>query len=88
MKEAFHTRPIEQYEAEPEHLQPRSLLLELSVQFWSLVTHIYTEHAKLLWLKQRHRTRLQLLELTDEQLKDIGISRTEANQEANKGFWE
>jgi uncharacterized protein YjiS (DUF1127 family) len=31
---------------------------------------------------------LQLLELTDEQLKDIGISRTEANQEANKGFWE
>jgi uncharacterized protein YjiS (DUF1127 family) len=37
--------------------------------------------ALLLWISgrmERRRTRLALLELTDEQLKDIGLSRSEA----------
>jgi uncharacterized protein YjiS (DUF1127 family) len=33
------------------------------------------------------RQRNALRELTDEQLKDIGISRVDALREANKPFW-
>ena len=36
---------------------------------------------------QRRRSRLALMELTDAQLKDIGISRSEAYREANRPFW-
>ena len=36
---------------------------------------------------QRRRSRLTLMELTDTQLKDIGISRSEAYREANRPFW-
>jgi uncharacterized protein YjiS (DUF1127 family) len=34
-----------------------------------------------------HRTRRQLARLPDYVLKDIGVSRTDAEQEAKKSFW-
>jgi uncharacterized protein YjiS (DUF1127 family) len=37
---------------------------------------------------QRARQRRQLAELSDRQLADIGISRTEACAEAGKPFWQ
>lgn len=36
---------------------------------------------------ERRRSRRALLEMTDDQLKDIGISRGEAYQEANRPLW-
>lgn len=36
----------------------------------------------------RRRGRLALLEMTDEQLKDIGISRCDAHREGIKPLWE
>lgn len=36
---------------------------------------------------RRVRTRKQLLELSDEQLRDIGISREQARLEAMRPFW-
>ena len=36
---------------------------------------------------ERRRSRLALMELSDTQLKDIGISRSEAFREANRPFW-
>lgn len=36
----------------------------------------------------RRRGRLALLEMTDEQLKDIGISRCDAHREGIRRFWE
>ena len=36
---------------------------------------------------ERRRSRLALMELSDSQLKDIGISRSEAFREANRPFW-
>ncbi|SDI81079.1 protein of unknown function [Pseudomonas delhiensis] len=36
---------------------------------------------------RRVRTRRQLLELSDEQLRDIGISREQARIEALRPFW-
>lgn len=37
---------------------------------------------------ERRRGRLALLEMTDEQLKDIGISRCDAHHEGIRPFWE
>jgi uncharacterized protein YjiS (DUF1127 family) len=36
---------------------------------------------------ERRRSRLALMELNDDQLKDIGVSRSEAFREANRPFW-
>lgn len=36
---------------------------------------------------ERRRSRLALMEMSDSQLKDIGISRSEAFREANRPFW-
>ncbi|MBZ9798268.1 DUF1127 domain-containing protein [Mesorhizobium sp. ES1-4] len=40
------------------------------------------------YLLERRRGRLALLEMTDDQLKDIGISRCDAHREGIKPFWE
>lgn len=40
-----------------------------------------------LWL-QRARQRRQLADLSDRQLDDIGLSRTQAAHEAAKPFWQ
>ncbi|TIQ45967.1 MAG: DUF1127 domain-containing protein [Mesorhizobium sp.] len=37
---------------------------------------------------ERRRGRLALLEMTDEQLKDIGISRCDAHREGIRPFWD
>ncbi|RTM05383.1 MAG: DUF1127 domain-containing protein [Hyphomicrobiales bacterium] len=37
---------------------------------------------------ERRRGRLALMEMTDEQLKDIGISRCDAHREGIRSFWE
>ncbi|UVC13648.1 DUF1127 domain-containing protein [Mesorhizobium onobrychidis] len=39
-------------------------------------------------LLDRRRSRLALLEMTDDQLKDIGISRCEAHREGLRPFWD
>lgn len=42
------------------------------------------------WLaiaRQRYRTRQQLAQLDDRALQDIGLSRADACQEAEKPFW-
>jgi uncharacterized protein YjiS (DUF1127 family) len=46
--------------------------------------------AVILWserIAERRRTRLDLLELTDDQLKDIGLSRADAFREARRMYW-
>jgi uncharacterized protein YjiS (DUF1127 family) len=37
---------------------------------------------------ERRRSRLALLEMTDEQLKDIGLSRGEAYSEFKRSPWD
>ncbi|TIO10364.1 DUF1127 domain-containing protein [Mesorhizobium sp.] len=37
---------------------------------------------------ERRRSRLALLEMTDDQLKDIGISRCDAHREGLRPFWD
>jgi len=47
--------------------------------------------ALLKWLSRRldvRRSRLALLELSDEQLKDIGLSRTDAYREGIRSWWD
>jgi uncharacterized protein YjiS (DUF1127 family) len=39
-------------------------------------------------LPEKQLTRRGLMELTDDQLKDIGISRSEARREASRPFWD
>jgi uncharacterized protein YjiS (DUF1127 family) len=39
-------------------------------------------------LLDRRRSRLALLEMTDDQLKDIGISRCDAHREGLRPFWD
>ncbi|MCF6114015.1 MAG: DUF1127 domain-containing protein [Mesorhizobium sp.] len=39
-------------------------------------------------LLDRRRSRLVLLEMTDDQLKDIGISRADAHREGLRPFWD
>jgi len=36
---------------------------------------------------ERRRSRMALMEMSEAQLKDIGISRSEAYREANRPFW-
>lgn len=37
---------------------------------------------------RRHKTRIQLASMDDRMLRDIGVSRYDANKEAQKRFWE
>lgn len=37
--------------------------------------------------QERRRTRRELMRLTDYQLKDIGLSRVDAEEEFQKPFW-
>jgi uncharacterized protein YjiS (DUF1127 family) len=39
-------------------------------------------------LPEKQLTRRGLMELTDDQLKDIGISRSEARREGSRPFWD
>jgi uncharacterized protein YjiS (DUF1127 family) len=45
----------------------------------------------LAWLErqlEKRRSRVALLEMSDEQLKDIGLSRSDADGEAGRRFWD
>ena len=45
----------------------------------------------LAWLErqlERRRSRMALLEMSDDQLKDIGLSRSDADGEARRRFWD
>jgi uncharacterized protein YjiS (DUF1127 family) len=53
------------------------LLAQVAVQVAVLVTK---------W-SLRHRSRTQLRRLSDEQLRDIGVTRAEAHYEATLPFW-
>jgi uncharacterized protein YjiS (DUF1127 family) len=51
----------------------------------------YSLPKAIVWIEnvlQRRRSRLALLEMSDDQLKDIGVSRSEAFGEASRPFWE
>ena len=37
---------------------------------------------------ERRRSRIALLEMNDDQLKDIGLSRSDADGEARRRFWD
>ena len=39
-------------------------------------------------LLDRRRSRLALLEMTDDQLKDIGVTRCDAHREGIRSFWD
>ena len=39
-------------------------------------------------MMERRRSRLALLELTDDQLKDIGLSHADAHREGVRPFWD
>jgi uncharacterized protein YjiS (DUF1127 family) len=39
-------------------------------------------------LRQRARSRYELMALDDRQLSDVGLTRTEASHEASKPFWQ
>ncbi|PBB96775.1 DUF1127 domain-containing protein [Mesorhizobium sp. WSM3862] len=43
--------------------------------------------ARLEWQFGRRRSRSALLDLSDDLLKDIGVSRLDANREARQPFW-
>lgn len=88
MKNSNQTRVFTETVDEPCPLNLRSFIVASLVQFFKLSTHTYTVYARVVWLKQRQKTRLPLLDLTDEQLRDIGINRAEAEKEGNKFFWE
>ena len=48
-------------------------------------SHSIWQRAEILW--QRHRSRQRIAELNADMLKDMGVSFTEAEAEANKPFW-
>ena len=50
-------------------------------EIWELTAPRFTA-----W-RRRARERAQLARLNDRELKDIGITRAEAQMEANKSFW-
>ena len=64
-------------QTEPRNGVPGSSLLAI-LHFWRKAFKLACE---------RHRQRKQLLEMDDRQLKDIGITREQAEQEARKPIW-
>ncbi|TGQ17956.1 MULTISPECIES: DUF1127 domain-containing protein [unclassified Mesorhizobium] len=74
-----YARPAFGAQAEP--LAHRGFVSRMVVALRSIVTQIGG-------MLERRRGRLALLEMTDEQLKDIGISRCDAHREGIRSFWE
>ena len=48
----------------------------------------YSLKAEYQWRVERYKSRKQLLRLEDHLLRDIGVSRGDANLEANRDFWD
>ncbi len=62
-----------------------SLMLQYLRKGWQFLLFVradYKLHA------DRYRSRKQLLELDERILRDIGVSRGEAEREAGRGFWD
>jgi hypothetical protein len=51
------------------------------------ITRAEAWYKKLSLMAARVRQRRQLLNLSDEQLDDIGVTRAEVREEVNKPFW-
>jgi uncharacterized protein YjiS (DUF1127 family) len=58
------------------------------LQFSNLKSLFYRLIRQLELYSQRSRTRKHLLEMDDYALKDIGLSRQQALQEAERYFWQ
>ncbi len=69
------------FQALPEHSRNRFHQFRTH---WSEWRHVFALYR--LW-RQRQRQRRQLASMSDHLLKDIGVSRYDALQEANKPFW-
>ncbi len=54
----------------------------------AIETSINNRSVEIEWRRERQRTRKQLLKLSEHQLRDIGISREEAEAEARRDFWD
>ncbi|MER8898109.1 DUF1127 domain-containing protein [Mesorhizobium sp. M0676] len=57
--------------------------------FVGRIVHVVRSLAR--WIDvliERRRGRLALLEMTDEQLRDIGVSRDDAHREGIRRFWD
>jgi uncharacterized protein YjiS (DUF1127 family) len=74
-----YARPASGTQAEP--LAHRGFLGRMVVVLGSIATQIGR-------MLERRRGRLALMEMTDDQLKDIGISRCDAHREGIRAFWE
>ena len=73
----------------PQISRHQSLLSELAqmqtlqvMAQWTLVLTVV-----LCKWRRNHRTRIKLAGLTDAQLRDLGITRAQANQESKLPFW-
>jgi uncharacterized protein YjiS (DUF1127 family) len=54
---------------------------------WQIAAVIRAARAHFAWLRDRKRQRQALAELDDRLLEDIGLTRRQAEEEANKPFW-
>lgn len=66
----------------------RSMLLQNHLPQSALALVVITLATTLLTWDLRHRTRQALKNLTDTELRDIGLTRGEANTEARRLFWQ
>lgn len=64
-----------------------NLKVELNKLLVKLVVHLNNCMARLKRYSQRYQQRQQLMRLDDRALKDIGLSRVDAEQEGLKSFW-
>ncbi|WP_411965330.1 DUF1127 domain-containing protein [Mesorhizobium sp. CA7] len=74
-----YARPVSGAQVDP--LAHRGFVGRTAVVLRSLVRQIDR-------MLERRRGRLALMEMTDEQLKDIGVSRCDAHREGIRPFWE
>ena len=63
--------------SERARLRPRQLLARSRMPFWAVFSSAW----------RRYRSRQRIAALDSHLLKDIGVSFTEAEAEANKPFW-
>ena len=87
MKELPLTKPFT-VEPVPKTVSNPPVVYKNTVQFWK--TFSFAWYTLVNWRKlyQRQRTRLRLSDLTDEQLKDVGLTRYQVDRESRKWFWE
>lgn len=58
------------------------------VGVWKMVRFLSTARSEYQWRAERHRSRMQLLRMDDHILRDIGITRGDAIEEAKRDFWD